>query len=229
MKIFNYTSVILVAVFCLSFIAETKVTHLDKPIFPIEFVNGQNVLPPNIDLTVTKEIPYSELPYSFEILKSVENGDIVGESDVTSTEKPVEKQKLLFNIVGMHKRECKFALRTIAKYEEYSKHISFIKKSSYNDGRVDFYLASSILPVKMRLSFKLPRMTSVGKYPLVFDNGFLMGLTGFINVTEQNNRCLFYSTVYWEGGATGFSNMTLELFSSMLSHMALNTLLKMSN
>jgi hypothetical protein len=228
MKEYIYKLFLCLSTLFLSTSVNCKTTHLSRPLFPIKFEHGRNIIPKDIDLKKLEPIIYNDLPYSEKVLKAVVKGEIVGDSKVTSTNKKPKKQIMKFNIIGIHKRDCRYALRTISRYEEYNKHISFIKKSSYKNGRVNFYLASTLLPVKMRLNFRLPRINKIGKYPFIFDNGFLMGLTGIINVTEYKNRCLLYSSVYWEGPDTGYSNLFMELFSGVLSDIALRTLLRIS-
>ncbi|WP_127717286.1 hypothetical protein [Halobacteriovorax sp. HLS] len=154
---------------------------------------------------------------------------------VTSTVKSSKKhsqnyQKLDFIISGLHPKSCRFALRKLSHYESFSKHLGFIKESSYDDKaqRVNFQLSSKLLPFDMSLNFAIPRIKRPGRYPFIFDRGFLNGLKGEIIAIEYNNRCLFYSYAQWFGHDTGIPDTLFEFFSKALAGLSMENLFRIS-
>ena len=165
------------------------------------------------------------------VIRAVQKGDIYSHSDVESfKEGELEKQSLSFKIVGLHPKTCRFALRKLAHYESYENHLDFIKKSLYNEeqNRVRFHLQSTLLPFDMILDFIIPRIKSPGSYPFMFDKGFLKDLKGTINIYDYQGKCLFYTKADWRGPDTGINNTIFEIFSSTLSKISMENLIRIS-
>jgi hypothetical protein len=163
-----------------------------------------------------------------KIKQQVMSGRNYSYSEVESEGK---KQSLDFEVTGLHPKECRTALRKLSRYENFSQYISFVTVSRYNPvgKQVFFLLEAAILPIKMGLSLKLPRINKVGRYPYIFDRGFLKGLTGNINVSEYRKRCFFHVTAKWEGPHSGFPDMVFELFSSTLADIGMSKLFRISS
>ena len=106
-----------------------------------------------------------------------------------------------------------------------------VKKSTYSieKKRIQLHLAHPLLPFKMSLKFKLPRITKPGDYQFSFDAGFLKGLKGLIQVRELNGRCLFKTTASWQGPPTGFSPTFFEFFSSAAAKYVMEILFRVSS
>lgn len=165
------------------------------------------------------------------VIRAVQKGDIYSHSDVENfKEGELEKQSLSFKIVGLHPKTCRFALRKLAHYESYENHLDFIKKSLYNEeqNRVRFHLQSTLLPFDMILDFIIPRIKSPGSYPFMFDKGFLKDLKGTINIYDYHGKCLFYTKADWRGPDTGINNTIFEIFSSTLSKISMENLIRIS-
>ncbi|MBT3584999.1 MAG: hypothetical protein HN509_08835 [Halobacteriovoraceae bacterium] len=173
-------------------------------------------------------LPMEKLKFTKTIKKIIKKGQVYAESKVT-TPKP-GRQKLAFRMAGLHPKSCRFAWRKLALYENYSEYLGFVQQSSYQDGRVNFLLVSSILPIKMRLAFKLPRIKGVGLYNFSFDRGFLKGLLGEIHITQANKgaQCFFYLRADWLGADSGHSNILFEFFSEALAKLGMENLFRIS-
>lgn len=177
-------------------------------------------------------INFEKIPYKKSVKESILTGEVFSESRVKSfDEKSQSFQSLNFSIAGLHKKDCHYALKTLSSYESYSKYISFVTESTYDELKqeISFRLSHLLLPYDMMLIFKLPRITDVGTYPFQFDIGFLKGLHGNIHVINYNNRCLFYSTAEWKGKDTGLNNLIFEVFSQALSKLSMETLFRISS
>lgn len=165
------------------------------------------------------------------VKKSVRKGDVYANSHVESFEEnSKKKQSLEFEILGLHSKSCRFALRKLSHYENYDKHLDFIKKSQYNEKRkrVRFYMKSALLPFDMVLDFILPRISQPGSYPFMFDKGFLKGLTGTINIYKNGKNCLFHTKASWKGPDSGINDTIFEIFSSTLSKISMENLIRIS-
>jgi hypothetical protein len=175
-----------------------------------------------------KDLDIESLIGPFDAEK-IKKGLVLCQSKVDDFEE--KKQKLDFNIAGLHPKDCRFALRKLSLYEKYSEYIGLVKQASYNEKnqRIRLLLSSTLLPFNMIMDFKLPRITTTGSYQFSFDQGFLNGLAGTINVYEYQNRCLFYSTAQWQGPHTGISSTIFQLFSSTLGKMTMETLFRISS
>ncbi len=170
------------------------------------------------------------LPYKKKIKEKILDGQIFSESRVQSFNLNKE-QSLNFSIAGLHPKACPYALRTLSLYEDYSRFLSFVKESRYNETtkEIDFLLSHFLLPYNMRLIFNLPRITAPGVYPFSFNIGLLKDLHGNINVINSGNRCLFYSTAQWYGPHTGINNTIFEIFSEALSRLSMEILFRISS
>lgn len=168
------------------------------------------------------------LPLKKNIKEKILRGDIFSEARVENLNK---EQRLEFSIAGLHPKSCPYALRTLSLYEEFSRYLSFVKESTYNEqtSEINFLLSHLLLPYDMRLIFNLPRIKTTGVYPFSFNAGFLQNLQGKINVIDHKNRCLFYSTAHWQGPHTGFNKLIFELFSQVLTKLSMEILFRISS
>jgi hypothetical protein len=208
--------------------ANRKGTMQKKIIFLILFL-FQNLA---FSLEKAPEINFEKIPYKKSVKDSILAGEVFSESKVKSfSEKNKEMQSLNFSIAGLHPKSCHYALKTLSRYEDFSKFVGFIKESQYNttNNEITFRLSHMLLPYDMLLIFKLPRITDVGTYPFSFELGFLNGLHGNIHVINHKNRCLFYSTAEWVGADSGFNNLIFEVFSQALSKLSMETLFRISS
>lgn len=170
------------------------------------------------------------LPYKKNIKENILEGQVFSESKVKSFNSNKE-QSLNFSIAGLHPKSCTYALKTLSLYEDYSRFLSFVKESRYNEvtKEINFVLSHFLLPYDMRLIFTLPRITTQGTYPFTFDIGLLKNLHGDIHVIDRGSRCLFYSTAEWKGPHTGINNIIFELFSQALSRLSMEILFRISS
>lgn len=180
----------------------------------------------SVNANTVKIINFSNLPYKKSTKKKILSEEPFVNSEVKSFEKKM--QSLNISMAGMHKKKCIPALRKISLYENYQDFLTFIEKSSYDEKkeRIILLISSSILPMKMVLDFKLPRIKKPGVYHFKFDKGFLKGLLGEIHVSRHNERCLFFVKGDWIGPDTGFPNLLLELFSSTLTKLGMEKLFR---
>ena len=145
-------------------------------------------------------------------------------------------QNLKVRFGSLHKRKCEYVFKKLSRYENYSKYLSFVKKSKYFEKRkrVEFYLSSIFLPFDMILNFKIPRIKGPGEYPFIFDSGFLKGLNGNIHVSKKkfkNNKdplCFIYINAEWKGKKTKIPNTVFELFTSTIIRLGLTKLYRVS-
>jgi hypothetical protein len=173
--------------------------------------------------------------------KIIIDHEIYGKSEVKSFKKTnqtlgpllsgeAKYQSLSFQMSGIHKRSCRYALSKISLYEKYKDYMSFVKSSSYDDRRSRIYLKLShvLLPIDMVLYFILPRIKEAGVYKFLFDQGFLKGLKGRIHVSPYEKECFFFITANWEGPDTGFSDSLFEFFSKGISVLTIENLFRVS-
>ena len=182
-------------------------------------------------LLVARADQLKKLGLKSSVIKVVQSGDIYSHSKVQSTkEGTVEKQSLTFRIIGLHPKTCRFALRKLAHYESYQNHLDFIKKSLYNEKakRVRFHMQSTLLPFDMTLDFIIPRIKSPGSYSFSFDKGFLKDLQGVINIYDYKGKCLFFTKADWKGPDTGINDTIFEIFSSTLTKISMQNLIRIS-
>jgi hypothetical protein len=169
------------------------------------------------------ELSLENLPYKKNIKEKILDGQVFSESKVKNIEPGAHLPK--------NPKSCSYALKTLSLYEDYSRFLSFVKESRYDEKKkeINFLLSNVLLPYDMRLVFNLPRITSPGAYPFTFNVGILKNLQGTINVIDQKGRCLFYSTADWRGPYTGFNPTLFELFSQVLSKLSMEILFRISS
>jgi len=196
-----------------------------------------------IVISVLPTIIYGKSPLnsiSENIRSGILKGSVYVDTKVEShkiTENKIEKelQTLDFAIYGLHLQNCQLALRKLSRYEQYQNYLNFVQKSEYNEltQKPTFLLSSSLLPFSMVLSFKLPRITKPGLYHFSFDQGFLQGLTGTIDVSEEiikkKPRCFFQTTATWGGIKTSIPNSLFEFFVNTLAKMSMEKLFHISS
>ena len=180
--------------------------------------------------TSAQTSPSSQLGISDKLFKEIQEGHIHAKSTVKNLEND-KKQSLNFVIIGLHKKSCEFALQKLSLYENFQNYMGMVEKSSYDNKSqyVNLLLSHSLLPFRMTLKFKLPRIKSEGKYPFYFDNGFLKGLQGIINVSSYKKRCLFRTEANWKGKHSGFSPTFFEFFSSAAAKHSMEVLFRISS
>jgi hypothetical protein len=179
-----------------------------------------------------EELNHNVLPYKKNLKEKILEGAIFSESTVKSSILGENKiQELQFTIAGLHDKSCAYALKTLSLYENYSKFINFVKKSTYDNKTeiLNFELSHALLPYDMSLIFKLPRIVKVGSYPFLFDQGILKDLQGTIFVVNHQNRCLFFSRAHWRGPTTGFPDIIFEFFSQTLAKLTMVKLFRISS
>jgi hypothetical protein len=175
---------------------------------------------------------FENIPLKKSVRDSIKAGDVFSESKVTDyVEEKIKYQSLQFKILGLHKKSCNYALKTLSDYEHFHKFLDFVKVSKYNSEteEIDFILSHMLLPYDMQLIFKLPRIKENGDYPFQFEIGFLKGLKGIIHVIPYSNRCLFFTEAKWNGPHTGHANLTFEFFSQGLSKISMELLFRISS
>lgn len=160
--------------------------------------------------------------------EKLKNGEVIVKNTVTSKNK---LQKMQFKVSAIHHLSCKKVLSVLSIYENYSKHMSFISKSLYDDKmkKVYFLLDSPLLPFKMSLSFIIDRIKKPGIYPFRFDTGIFKDLTGNIEVHELGKYCLFYTSANWEGPDTSIPDLIIEMFSETLTRKSFEKLFRISS
>jgi hypothetical protein len=178
----------------------------------------------------SQEQNVKNLPYKKKIKENILKGQIFCESKVKSFSLSKE-QSLTFSVAGLHSKNCNYAFKTLSRYEDYSKFVSFIKSSRYDEltQTLDFQLSHFLLPFDMQLIFNLPRISGPGTYPFSFDVGIFKNLKGTIFVGQDANKCLFYTTAQWQGEDTGVNNTILEVFSEVLSRRSMEILFRISS
>jgi len=174
-----------------------------------------------------KTVNWNTLPLGKKVTESL-NEEPYTHSRVSS--KDDSTQALHFIGAGLHPKSCSFALIKLSRYEDYSKFLSFIKTSAYDEQkqRIILKLSHTLLPFDMGLNFVLPRIKGPGTYPFRFDRGFLKGLKGAIHVSKHKERCLFYSEAHWEGPDSGINNQVFGFFSQALGKIAFERLFRIS-
>ena len=170
----------------------------------------------------------TSLEVSKKILSHIENGKIFTTAKVNDAEK--SQQQLFFKIAGVHPRSCKKAFRKLSRYENFHQYLDVVKNSSYDDqkGRINLGLSSTLLPFDMTLDFVIPRITKEGTYQFYFDKGFLMGLTGVIDVKKHGDQCLIISESQWLGKKSKIPNLVFEFFLNALGKLTMENLFRIS-
>ncbi len=162
-------------------------------------------------------------------MSKVKAGEVISYSLVESA-KEVNKQKLYLYVTGIHPKSCSRALRKIQMYESYKDFIDFVTESTYDEkeNRINLLFEHSVLPNKMRLKFKIPRIKAPGRYPFLFDWGIFTGLKGTIFVADYQDKCVLMMVADWMGKDTGYSDIVMGAFTQTLSRMALEKLIRIS-
>jgi hypothetical protein len=164
--------------------------------------------------------------------QKLKNDHILAYSSVKSDSSMGPKaQSLDYKIYGLHPKSCQFSLKKISEYERYQDFIDFVKKSDYNETTqmVFFEFSSILLPFDMLLSFTLPRIDKPGHYQFTFEKGFLRGLVGAIEVSEENQRCLFKGSARWHGSHSEIPDTIFEVFSKNLGKAAMERIFRFSS
>lgn len=158
-----------------------------------------------------------------ELLK----GNVVAVGDSETKE---NIQSMSTKVVGLHPRTCASGLRKISRYEEYSKHMSFLKESSYSESeqKIKFLIDHAVLPFPMQLRFKIPRITTPGDYSFLFEDGIFKGLIGKISIKPLGNRCVYFMKVDWKGPTTRIPDLVVSAFAQTLSKLGLEHLIRVS-
>lgn len=166
---------------------------------------------------------------SQKILKYLEKNTTHTKAIIQDTDAGL-KQKLDYEIMGLHKKKCQVALSRLSQYERYSEFLDVIKKSTYNDKSKYIYLhlSHSLMPFDMSLHFKLDRVETPGIYQFSFGTGFLRGLKGTIDISEYKNRCLFHTKAKWSGPHTKINSTIFSFFTKAVGIIAMKRLLKIS-
>jgi hypothetical protein len=140
-----------------------------------------------------------------------------------------QQQELLYHTAYLHPKSCQQALPKLARYEDYPQYISFIKQVTYDEPKqnLKFILDSMLLPNKMSLELKLPRIDQPGSFPFKLERGIFPNLSGKINVYSiGSSHCLFYTSANWIGKDTGYPASVISLFSENLTIMGFEKMAK---
>jgi hypothetical protein len=166
------------------------------------------------------------LPFDKDILSRIKKSEriVITKSQDLLTKTPKgPDQDFFFQAVGLHPKACWFSLTKLSQYENFKNLIDYIKESSYDEKtkRINLLFVADFLPLSLRLNFKIDRITQAGVYRFEFDQGFLNGLKGEIQVSNYKGHCLFYSIATWKGPHTGYSPLILENISKTLAVIAI--------
>lgn len=142
-----------------------------------------------------------------------------------------EEQRFTFHLLARHPKSCRFALKKLKNYERYSNYIEMITVSRYQEAKKDLYLELDppIIKENLVINFKIDRIDAIGRYPFRFDQGFLDGLKGSIEVVEYKHRCIFSIRANWQGKKTRYPDKVLSLFAATAAEMAQKRLFRISS
>jgi hypothetical protein len=160
--------------------------------------------------------------------ESLKKGEVISWANVVGEDK---QQTMTLKVLGLHPRSCGRGLRKISRYEDYPKHMSFVKTAGYNENtkRVRFQLDHAVLPYPMVLYFEIPRITKPGRIPFMFHDGIFTGFKGTIEVAPVGNRCVYFLRGDWTGKSTGMPNLVVETFAQTIIKMGLEHLIRISS
>ena len=160
-------------------------------------------------------------------IEYLHKGKVLAQSQVKSKEKT---QKFDLKAMAYHSVRCSKALRKLSLLESYNDYIGFIKSSKYNDKNKLFTLTAdhTLLPTPMIIHIIVDRPTKMGKYPFTFPTGIFRGLKGYFEITEFNKRCLLYAQSHYNGKASRFPDIVIEMFSETLSKLGGELLMRKS-
>lgn len=155
-------------------------------------------------------------------------GEVISVGKVDSPSEK-EQQMMLFTS-GIHPRNCIRAMRKLSLYENYSQYMDFIKESRYDDQTQKFFFTidHSLLPYSMEVKFKIPRIKGPGKYPFIFEDGFLKNLKGTIVVGNVGKYCLLGLKADWRGPKTKMPDIVFGTFLQTVGKLGLEHLIRVS-
>ncbi len=157
--------------------------------------------------------------------KYLEQGQILADATVETIE---DKQTFELKVFAYHRKQCRKVLRKISLFESYKDWISFIHYSTYQEkpNLLTFKANHPLLPYPMIIYIITERPSKKGRYPFTFPSGLFGGLKGYFEITEFNNRCLFFARSNWFGQKTKLPDLVIEIFSETLSQLGGEMLLR---
>jgi hypothetical protein len=174
----------------------------------------------------------NKLPYSNSLNKKIKNGRILTSSKVKTFEGPGKKkfQSLEMSTSGLHKKSCKYAMRKLSLYENYQDFLSYVDSSAYDEKKEVIFLGLSapVLPIKFDLFLNIPRIKKEGSYGFSFNQGFLKGLKGKIDLANFKGRCFVSASADWKGPYTGYSSFIFKTFVDTILDLTLKKLFRIS-
>ncbi len=176
-----------------------------------------------------QENPLFKLNYSENILKRVDKGELISSADVKFDEENKIQSFKVFGL-GLHKRNCKTAMRKISVYENFPNYLSIVNKSSYDQNKkiANFQLSPPILSKDIDVFIEIERIKDQGHYPFKFVSGFFTALDGSIDLTDFENRCLFHVTASWAGPHSDIPGPILKIFLEAIIKTGLENLFRVS-
>lgn len=205
-------------------------------IFTIFVINSSFGITKTLAPKNLKDLSFEKLPINEKTKKKILKGEVYSQCHVDSFVKTIKgkeekQQKLKFNIIGLHKNNCKTALRVISHYENYKNLVDFIKISNYQESTKQIHLGvkHSLFPIPLAVKFQIPRIVKPGIYPYHFPKGFLPDLRGQIRVFEHEGRCLFHTDAHWQGPHTGYFDSVLGIFAQTASRIGMEKIFRVSS
>lgn len=192
----------------------------------------------------------SNFIYLTEENKIIVNAVVVsGTESGTESSSPTEKvpenevakktehkfQKLDGFVAGIHGKNCHAVSDVLTQYEKYKDFISFIKVSDYVDGKVILEIEAPIIGKRFKMDIKVDRLKGAGIYPYVMGTGLFTGLTGNIHFIDlplkagkTDTECLVYVDAHWKGADSGYFDVVIQEFVSVVSKEGLKGLFRIS-
>ncbi len=184
-------------------------------------------LSPGFGDSIARELaPFSSLSRGH--LEELLKGEVVSQGKVSS---PSEKEQEMFLFVaGVHPRNCTRAMRKLSLYENYHNYLDFIKTSQYDEKtqRFAFVIDHTLMPYPMSVRFKIPRIKGPGRYPFIFEDGFLKDLRGTVVVHELGKFCLMGLKTDWRGPNTKIPDVIFSTFIQTVGKLGLEHLIRVS-
>lgn len=181
-----------------------------------------NAAPPNLNSYIKSrwDLSSSQKNYLLE-------GKILADSEVESKD---ANQEFDMQVMAYHPKKCRRVIRKLSLFESYKDWIDFIQESTYQEksNLLTIRADHPLLPFPMLVHILVERPTKPGKYTFSFPTGIFKGLTGYFEVLEFNNRCLFYAKSHWKGKKTRIPGFIIEIFSETLSMIGGATLMRKS-
>lgn len=153
-------------------------------------------------------------------LKYLKKGRVISNADVDTVEEG-KKQVIWTKVAGLHSDKCANVLPKIARYEDYSKHMSFMDYSTYTKGVARIRLKISLLPVSFSAAVKIARMNKPGEYPFTMTAGILKNSKGKVKIEEHEGRCLIYARFDQRGPHLGYADFIMENFFTTVAKLGL--------